>query len=202
MNPSTALLNPLRLRLPPAAALDDAGFYSLCRSNPDYRIERAANGEIEIMPPTGAETGHKNLDLTTDLNIWARTDGDGVAFDSSTGFTLPNGAIRSPDAAWVRRDRLAALSAEQKRGFLPLAPDFVIELLSPTDSLRVIQAKMEEYRENGVRLGWMICPDERCVLIYAEDESVQRLDDPESLAADPVLPGFRLDLGPIWAPGF
>lgn len=202
MATSTAIFNPLRLRLPPSALPGEAGFLTLCQSNPDYRIERSATGEIEIMPPTGGETGHKNLQLLLALGNWAANDGTGVVFDSSTGFTLPNGATRSPDAAWVRRERLAALTAGQKKGFLPLAPDFVVELLSSTDNLRVLQTKMEEYRENGVQLGWLIDPEGRRVFVYTRPDAVQTLVSPALLSGDPVLPGFVLAIEPIWREGF
>ena len=123
-----------------------------------------------------------------------------MAFDSSTGFELPDGAIRSPDASWVARTRLAQLTRSQKRKFIPLAPDFVVELKSPTDSMRVLQSKMREYVANGARLGWLIDPQERAVYIYRPRAAVRRIDSPATLSGDPVLPGFTLDLQRIWQP--
>ena len=136
------------------------------------------------------------------LRLWAKRSGTGVAFDSNGGFILPNGAMRSPDASWVRRGRLVALTAEQKQRFLPVCPDFVIELRSPSDRLAPIEAKMREYIENGARLGWLIDPIERKVHVYKNGEPVRALDNPDTLRADPTLPGFVLDLKPSWEPGF
>jgi Uma2 family endonuclease len=136
------------------------------------------------------------------LDAWAENDGSGIGFDSNGGFILPNGAMRSPDAAWVRRERLANLTAEQKQRFLPLCPDFVIELRSPSDPLSTIQAKMREYTENGARLGWLIDPEERKVHVYKPNEPVEVLGNPDKLSGEPALPGFVLGLKPIWEPGF
>lgn len=191
----------LRFRWSPAVA-DEGVFRDLCRANPDYRIELNARGEIEIMPPTGGRTGRKNAKLLSALDTWAERDGRGETFDSSTDFHLPDGATRSPDASWVRRDRLAALSAADKEGFLPLAPDFVVELRSPSDSLGTLQAKMAEYRDNGVRLGWLMDPETSQVSIYRPGEPVQCLGGLQQLSGAPELPGFVLDLRRIWEPGF
>jgi Uma2 family endonuclease len=190
-----------RLRWPPAAE-DQAVFLDLCRANPDYRIELNGRGEIEIMPPTGIRTGRKNAKLISALTAWAEQEGSGETFDSSTGFRLADGATRSPDASWVRRERLDRLPFSEKDGFAPLAPDFVVELRSSSDSLETIKAKMEEYRENGVRLGWLLNPDGRQVFVYRPGQPVSLFDDLESISGDPELPGFVLDLRPIWEPGF
>ena len=147
---------PVVLRTAPALEMDEEQFFQFCQLNKDLRIERTAEGNLEIMPPTGGETGNRNFKIALQLGVWTESDGTGVAFDSSTGFRLPDGATRSPDAAWVRRERLADLTADQKQKFLPLCPDFVVELRSPTDSLPLLQDKMEEYIENGARLGWLI----------------------------------------------
>jgi Uma2 family endonuclease len=136
------------------------------------------------------------------VGTWANAEGSGVAFDSSTGFELPNGATRSPDVAWVRRTRLAALTAEQKERFLPLCPDFVIELLTPSDSIQMTQEKMGEYIANGVELGWLIDPAQRRVSVYRPGAAAETLDNPSRLSGDPVLPGFVLDLAAVWDPGF
>ena len=176
-------------------------FWKVCQDNPDWRVELAAGGDIIIMPPTGAETGARSLTVAQRLGVWAEMDGSGVAFDSSTGFVLANGAIRSPDASWVLRARLARLSRAQKRTFLPLCPDFVVELRSPTDSLSMLQAKMREYVGNGARLGWLIDPQTRTAYVYRPRAGVVRLRRPAKLSDQRVLPGFVLDLAAIWNPG-
>ena len=148
----------ITLNLDPIIHLDDDQFYQLCQANRDVKFERNTKGELIVMPPTGGETGNRNIELAFQLQAWSRQNKLGIAFDSSTGFKLPNGAYRSPDAAWVRLDRWEALTPEQRRRFPPLAPDFVIELRSLTDDLKPLQEKMQEYRDNGVRLGWLIDP--------------------------------------------
>lgn len=190
------------LHLPPNSKLDDDLFFAICQANRDYRIERSAAGDIQIMPPTGGETGRKNSELIIDLGIWARQDGRGLVFDSSTGFLLPSGATRSPDVSWVLRERLTGLTEDQKRGFLPLAPDLVVELASPTDRTEELQAKMREYQANGVRLGWLILPLQRRVLVYKQGAEPECLDNADRLADDVSLPGFELDLAGLWEPGF
>jgi Uma2 family endonuclease len=152
------------------------------------------------MPPTGGATGHRNLKIAAQLDRWAEADGTGVAFDSSTGFTLPDGGTRSPDAAWVRRDRLASLPPEQKERFVPLCPDFAIELRSPSDTLPDLLDKMEEYVANGLHLGWLIDPGEERVYAFRPDGPRTMLDAPTALNGAPVLPGFTLELAPIWNP--
>lgn len=188
------------VHLRPAVELTDEQFFDLCQINRDLRLERTAEGDLIVMPPTGGETGNRNADITRQVGNWTKTDGRGAAFDSSTGFKLPNGAERSPDAAWVLRTRLAELTPEQKQKFLPLAPDFVIELKSPTDTLEDVQAKMDEYIENGVRLGWLINPETRQVHVYRPGKAVEVLDNPFEISGDPELSGFILDLRGIWEP--
>ena len=188
------------LRIRPAIEMTDDEFFALCQLNRDLRFERTSQGDIIIMPPTGAATGNRNADITRQLGNWAKADGTGAVFDSSTGFKLPNGADRSPDAAWIPRSRLATLSAEQKQKFLPLCPDFVIELLSPTDTLAATQAKMTEYIENGSQLGWLIDPEARQIHVYRPRKAVVVLENVAEIAADPELPGFILDLREIWEP--
>lgn len=192
---------PVVLHTEPALKIGEEQFFEFCQINRDLRIERTAEGDLEIMPPTGGETGNRNFRISLQLGVWMERDGTGVAFDSSTGFRLPNGATRSPDAAWVRREKLAELTAEQKQKFLPLCPDFVVELRSPTDSLPLLQDKMREYLENGVRLGWLLDPAERRVYVYRPGTEVEQLDSASSLPGDPVLSGFVLDLRKIWEPG-
>ncbi len=177
--------------------LTDDAFYELCRSNPDVKFERTATGELIVMSPTGGETGDRNRRLTQRLGNWTDADNSGLSFDSSTGFKLPNGAERSPDAAWVRLDRWEALTPDQRRKFPPLAPDFVVELRSTSDDLDTLQTKMREYISNGVRLGWLINPQDRQVEIYRPDQPVQLLQSPASLSGEDVLPGFILDLSRI-----
>jgi Uma2 family endonuclease len=198
--PNASAIQPVHLRLPMGMQMDDAQFFDFCEANADYRIERDANGDIEIMPPTGGETGRRNSDLITDLNIWARQDGSGVVFDSSTGFRLPNGATRSPDAAWVSRAQLARLSEADKDRFLPLAPDFVLELASPNDDPVTLDEKMQEYRANGVRLGWLLLPETQEARIYRPATLPVTLSAPTSLDGDDVLVGLKLDLTRIWQP--
>jgi Uma2 family endonuclease len=193
---------PVVLHTRPALEMDDEQFFEFCQLNREWRIERSAEGDLEVMVPTGGETSDRNSEINMQLRLWAKRDGTGIAFESNGGFILPNGAMRSPDASWVRRDRLANLTAEQKQRFLPLCPDFVIELRSPSDPLAPIEAKMREYMENGARLGWLVDPVERKAHLYKPGAPVETLEKPDRLAGDPVLPGFVLDLAPIWEPGF
>lgn len=167
-------------------------FYQLCQANPDLRLECNANGELVVMLPTGWVTGNRNGRLTQRLFNWADANGTGLAFDSSTGFSLPNGAERSPDAAWVRRERLDALIDPDK--FLPLAPDFVVELRSQSDSLEKLRDRMKEYRDNHVSLGWLLDPQNQRVEIYRQGQDVELLQSPTTLSGEGVLPGFVLDL--------
>jgi Uma2 family endonuclease len=186
----------LILNLSPTIELTDEQFFQLCQNNQDLRLERTADGELIIMPPTGWESGNRNSRLTQRLGNWADTDGTGLSFDSSTGFKLPNGANRSPDASWVSRERLEALNPDPAK-FLPLAPDFVVELRSASDSLRTVQQKMQEYIDNGVRLGWLIDPQNQQVEIYRPGQEVEILRAPTSLSGENVLPGFVLNLAQI-----
>lgn len=178
--------------------LTDERFLKLCQDNRDLRLEMTAAGELIIMGPTNTETGRRNAGLNFQLYLWARQDGTGVCFDSSTGFTLPNGAKVSPDASWIARDRYEALSDEEREQFAPLCPDFVIELRSKTDRLARLQAKMVEYVENGARLGWLLDPVARGVYIYRPGREAETLENPDTVVGDPVLPGFRLQLNEIW----
>jgi Uma2 family endonuclease len=157
-----------------------------------------AKQELVIMAPTGSETGRRSGELFYASMAWAKKDGTGISFDSSTGFTLPNGAIRSPDASWVKRERWEALSKDQREGFAPLCPDFVIELRSRTDLLTDLQAKMQEYIDNGARLGWLIDPTDKRVYVYRPSQAVEVLDDPAFVSGDPVLPGFVLHVRELW----
>jgi Uma2 family endonuclease len=178
--------------------LTEEQFMQLCQENPELRLELTAQGELVIMPPTGSESGWRSGEAFFSLTAWTKKDGTGLSFDSSTGFTLPNGAIRSPDASWVKRDRWNALTKEQRQRFAPLCPDFVIELRSPTDRLSDLQEKMQEYIDNGVHLGWLIDPLARRIYVYRPDQPVEPLDNPTSLSGDPVLPGFVFHVQELW----
>lgn len=186
------------LTLEPVIHLTQAQFYQLCQANPDFKLERTATGELVVMPPTGGETGKRNLSISGQLWLWNEAAGLGEAFDSSTGFTLPNSADRSPDAAWVDRSRWQSLTPEAREGFVPLCPDFVIELLSPSDRLKPAQAKMREYIENGCRLGWLLNRKQQEVEIYRPDRSPEVLKQPGALSGEGVLPGFSLSLKKFW----
>jgi Uma2 family endonuclease len=191
---------PFNVELGSALRLSDDELYELCIRNKELQIERTPKGDLIVMTPVGGESSHRNAEAVFALVAWARQDGTGVAFDSSGGFLLPNGAMRAPDASWVKRSRWDALTPEERRKFVPLVPDFVMELRSPSDRLDDVQAKMEEYRSVGVRLGWLIDPEERRVHVYRPDRPPEVLDDPDRVEADPELPGFVLDLDPIWQP--
>jgi Uma2 family endonuclease len=194
----TATLNlPPNLELKLDIDLSDEQFFQLCQNNRDLKFERTADGDLIIMVPTGSETSKRNFDLAVQLGIWNRKTGLGVAFDSSGGFRLPNGADRSPDASWVRRERWDALTSEQKEKFAPLCPDFVVEIRSPSDALSKLQEKMREYIENGARLGWLLDRKNQQVEIYRPNQEVEILQSPKTLSGEDVLPGFVLDLSEI-----
>jgi Uma2 family endonuclease len=178
--------------------LTPAQFEQLCRDNPDLRLELTSNGGLIAMPPAGTTTGKRNASLTRQLTTWAEKDGSGIAFDSSTGFTLPDSAVLSPDASWVKRERWDALSEDEQEGFAPLCPDFVIELRSRWNTLKAQQAKMQEYLDNGTQLAWFIDPRNRRVFIYRPSEDVEVLTDAASISADPILKGFVLQLTELW----
>ncbi|MEG4288626.1 Uma2 family endonuclease [Microcoleus sp. C2C3] len=188
----------ITLNLNSIIKLTSEQFYQLCEENPDLKLERSAKGELIVMPPTGGETGKRNVKLTTQLDLWNEQTELGEVFDSSTGFTLPNKADRSPDASWVEKTRWSALTPEQREKFIPLCPDFVIELVSPSDSLKKAQEKMQEYMENGCRLGWLINRKKREVEIYRPGQDVEVLQSSLTLSGENVLPGFVLNLQKIW----
>ena len=177
--------------------LTDEQFFQLCQNNRDLRFERTATGELIIMSPTGGETSNRNIELSYQLQGWSRQNNLGKAFDSNGGFKLPKGGNRSPDASWVTIARWNALTPDQREKFLPLCPDFVVELRSASDSLKELQDKMLEYLENGVRLGWLIDRQNLRVEIYRLGQAVEIIESPGSLSGEDVLPGFILDLGPI-----
>ena len=188
----------IALDVKPFGALTEDEFFAFCQRNRDVRIERDAEGGILVMPPTGGATGDRNAEITMQLRWWAKRDGTGIAFDSSTGFRLPNQAMRAPDASWVLRWRYEQLTEREQERFLPLCPDFAIELKSPTDTLAALKRKMDEYIENGLQLGWLIDPKQKTVHIYRPHLPVEVRDNINTLSADPILPGFVLDLTEIW----
>ncbi len=178
--------------------LTDEEFTKLCVLNPEMRLEYTSPGDLVIMPPAGGETSSSNAELIYYFVAWRKAVGSGRIFDSSGGFMLPNGAKRSPDVSWINDERWESLSLDQQRGLVPLCPDFVLELRSPSDRLRPLQVKMEEYRDNGARLGWLIDPFERVVYVYRPGEAVERHNDPREASGEPVLAGFVLRLSDIW----
>lgn len=192
--PSLAL--PLRIR--PAAPVSDEALWELTRANRDLRIERTAEGDIVVMPPTGGKTGRRNAALVVAIGAWATKDGGGIVFDSSTGFRLPNGAERSPDVAWIRKERWNALSDAQQERFPPLCPDLVVELRSPSDDLDELHDKMREYIGNGAELGWLLDPTSKTVWVYERERAPRRLEQPAAISGDPLLRGLVLDLAPVW----
>lgn len=181
-----------------SVGLTDEQFEKLCRENPELRIELTSKGELIIMPPTGMKTGWRNSKLNHRLVEWTERDGSGLCFDSSTLFTLPDGSKRSPDASWIRREKWEVLSEEQRERSALMAPDFVIELRSPSDSWPLLEEKMLDYMRNGVHLAWLIDPERKRVYVYRQDQPMETLDDPSTLAGDPLLPGFIFNPQEIW----
>ena len=188
---------PLTVNLPSIKSMSTEQFYEFCQANDDLRIERTASGEVIIMPPAFSDTGNRNFKIAVQLGNWAELDGTGEPFDSSAGFTLPNGATRSPDASWIKLERWNALTEEQKASFAPICPDFVIELRSQSDTLSGLQDKMQEYIANGASLGWLIDRKNRKVYIYRPNQEPEILDNPETVSGA-VLPGFVLRMAKIW----
>jgi Uma2 family endonuclease len=173
-------------------------FERLCSKYRDLRLELTSTGELIVMPPTGSETGMRNIDLTSQLFDWAKKDGTGVCFANPAGFTLPNGAIRSPDASWVKREKWERLTKPERESFSPICPDFVVELRSKTDRVSQLRSKMEEYIANGAAMGWLIDPLTRRVHVYRPDEEVVILENPEIVSGDPLLSGFELRTAELW----
>jgi Uma2 family endonuclease len=188
----------LILNNPEIIPITDEQFYQLCAANRELKLERTAKGDLIIMPPTGGITGNRNFKLAQQLANWADTDGTGIGFDSSTCFKLPKGGERSPDAAWISLEKWNLLTPEQQEKFPPICPDFIIELRSPSDSLKPLQEKMQEYMDNGCRLGWLINRQNRQVEIYRQGQEKQTLENPPTLSGEDVLPGFVLNLQLIW----
>ncbi|MEH2158592.1 Uma2 family endonuclease [Nostoc sp.] len=189
---------PLTVNFPSLVQMTNEQFYEFCQANGDLRIERTANGEVIIMPPAFSDTGNRNFNIAAQLGNWTEQDGTGIGFDSSTGFTLPNGAMRSPDASWIELERWNALTDAQKASFAPICPSFVIELRSSSDRLIKLQDKMQEYIDNGALLGWLIDRQNRKVYIYRPNRELEILENPEAVSGNPELPGFILRMGKIW----
>jgi Uma2 family endonuclease len=185
---------PVKIQLHPVINMTDKQFFAFCQLNQDVQIERNATGELMFMPPTGSEGEQRNFSLIGQLWVWTKQDGTGVGFGSSGGFTLPNGAVRSPDAAWISKTRWEQIDLELRKKFAPICPDFVAELRSETDNLAILQEKMSEYINNGTNLGWLIDPQQQKVYIYRPNIDVEELDRPLNLSGEKVLPGFILDL--------
>ena len=178
--------------------IDDRTLATLCHDNPDARLKTNSQGELIIMPPTGSETGDRNLELAFGVKLWNKQSKLGKVFDSSTGFRLSNNAVRSPDVSWVKIERWNSLTKEEKRKFAPLDPDFVLELMSPTDELEQLQNKMKEYINCGVRLGWLINPDVKQVEIYRQDRNKEVLDKPLTLSGENIMPKLLVNLSEIF----
>ncbi|MGK7884602.1 MAG: Uma2 family endonuclease [Crocosphaera sp.] len=191
------MINPLEIKFD-SCQLTDEQFYKLCQDNRDLRFERNSKGDMMIMPPTGGETSERNSEINFQLRLWNKQYKLGKVFESSGGFKLPNGADRSPDASWITLDRWNNLTLKQRQKFLPLCPDFVIELRSPSDSLKTLQEKMQEYIENGTKLAWLINRKDKQVEIYRQNKQVEILDNPTTLSGENILPNFVLDLELIW----
>lgn len=190
---------PVIVHTRPAIELDDEQFFQFCRINRDLQIERTAQGDLVIMAPEAGSSGYGGTKLVALFDHWAERDGSGRVFGPSTGFILPNGAIRAPDVSWVLNERLEALTDEEWQRFLPLCPDFVLELRSPSDPLRPLQQKMEEYRTNGAQLGWLLDPVNQQVHLYRLGAGVEVLNAPAAVSGEPLLRGFVLDVPQIWA---
>lgn len=190
----------LTIDLSPIVTLTRTEFVKLCAANPDMKLERTSKGELIVMSPTGGETGSFNSDLNGELYTWNRFSKiKGKTFDSSTGFSLPKGSDRSPDAAWISLTKWELLTPEQRKGFLPLCPEFLIELLSPSDSWKQGQVKMEEYMDNGCLLGWLIDPKSKRVAIYRQGQPIEILNAPKILSGENVLPNFVLEIGAMFS---
>ncbi|NES06622.1 MAG: Uma2 family endonuclease [Okeania sp. SIO2F4] len=191
--------NPIVLKIPSDWKITDDNFFNFCQINQDLAIETNKFGELLIMSPAGSETSNRNLGIAAQLYFWAETESSGIAFDSSAGFTLSTGAKKSPDVSWIKLERWNSLSQEQKEKFAPICPDFVVELMSPSDHLKTLQAKMTEYMEEPeIQLGWLIDRKERKVYIYCPGMTTRCLENPESISGEPILPGFVLNMSRVW----
>ncbi len=188
------------LHLTPLRKMNRDEYRAFVAANPDLRIERNAEGDVIVMPPAHTRTSIRNGELYAQLHAWARADRRGYAVDSSGGFDLPNGSNRSPDASWILKSRVDALTEDERSEYFPLCPDFVVELRSKSDRLPAVHAKMREYIDNGAKLGWLVDPIERRVHVYRPEAPVETFEHPAAIGGDPELPGFVLDLAPVWDP--
>ncbi len=195
---TTREIPPIVLRLHPVIQLTEEEFATFCEQNREVRIERRCTGELELMSPTKGYTGNHEAEVVMQLGIWTKRDGRGVFFGPSAGFTLPNGAMRSPDASWILKSRLAEMTPEDENRFMPICPGFVVEVRSITDRLSILQNKMDEYMENGARLGLLIDPLEKRVHVYRPGARVEVYENPDAISSDPELPGFKLNMKDIW----
>ena len=186
------------IKLRPDEPMSEDEFFDFCQKFETERVDRTAEGEIIIMPSCGFITGDRNAELIMLLRLWAKKDGRGTATESTTGYILPNGAKRSPDAAWILKERVGKIALSEQEKFLPLCPDFVVELTSPSDSLKETKEKMHEYIENGAQLGWLIHRKTKQVFVYRPNAEPEILDNPETISGAPLLIGFELDLREIW----
>jgi Uma2 family endonuclease len=189
-----------QIHVSPRRRVTRAEYRAFCEANPDLRIERSPEGELIIMAPAHSRSGHQNLELASQLHSWAKRNGTGLGFDSSAGFDLPDGSNRSPDVSWILKSRIDSLRPEQREAYMEICPDFVVELRSSSDRLRDVQAKMQEYLACGAQLGWLIDPMERKVWVYRPNHEVEILEEPSTVTAGPLMPGFVLDLDPIRNP--
>jgi Uma2 family endonuclease len=188
---------PITLNLEPVVKLTHQEFYQLCAANPDAKLELTSSGELVVMSPTGGVSGNRNIKISHRLERWSEIDGTGISFDSSTMFKLPNGAFRSPDAAWISLARWNQLSLDEQESFPPICPDFVVELRSKTDTLKSIQDKMQEYLDNGTRLGFLLNPQGKQVEIYRQGQVKEVVNAPGDVSGEEVLIGFVLRLDGI-----
>ena len=191
-------MNNYTIELDSVIEMTDEQFFQLCQKNKEIRFERNAKGDLIIVPLMGGETGIINAEICGNLGMWNRQTKLGVCFNSSVGYQLPNGANRSPSCSWIPIEKWNNLTPEQREKFLPFCPDFLIELMSPSDSLSDTRKKMKEYLKNGMQLGWLINPKNRQVEIYRAGKDVEILDSPKTLSGEDVLPGFILDMTTIW----
>lgn len=188
---------PAVLTAPP---MTDEEFAELCAEHPDLNFEVTAEGELIVMPPNYSLAGARHAEICDQLKQWARPDGRGIVMESSSGFVLPNGARRAADVTWTLKTRIQALDRKSFERFWHLAPDFVVEVLSPTDRIRTLRKKMQEWIDNGAQLAWIVDPETRSVEIYRPNANVQLLTDPATLAGEGPVEGFVLDLAPVWNP--
>lgn len=191
---------PVKIVIPDGTRLKTTAhdFERLAAANRDLRLEMSGSGDLIVMAPEGSVTGNRNFEISVMLGIWVRIHG-GVGFGSSAGFTLPNGAIRSPDVAWISSDRWRGLPESEKSGFARIVPDFIVELRSPSDKIESCREKMAEYASVGVRLGWLIDPEAKTVTVYRPGQEPKLLENPERVPGEDVLPGFELETRPIFS---